>query len=694
MNKFTRASLLAFLSCIITYSCKDGNEDTTAIANDASEKIPGIRMEFIDSTARPQDDFYQFVNGRWLDSNKIPEDRGSWGAGPELAKQAKVDMLNVLDKALETNKYGKGSDQYKALVIYKGALDTVARNNAGYKPIQPYLDEISSIESIKDVNELLVDWQPLNLSILYSFGVNPDLKNSTTNITYLGAGTTGLPERDFYLKNDQESKDIRDKYTSHVSRVFQMLGENGKKAEEKALDILELETKLAELNLTKEELRDARVVYNPMQLKELKNLAPSIDWSAFFSKAELKENDTIIVTQPKYIKGLEQIIEKSPISHIKSYMEWSLINRAASSLTTELDHANWDFYSKTLNGEKQQKPAKERALSVVNSTVGEAVGQIYVAEKFPPQAKATAERLVNNLIAAYRTRINNVEWMTKPTKEKALEKLNKLNVKIGYPDKWKDYSDIQITASEDGGSYFENLLSVVRYNFQDDLEKIGQAVDKSEWLMTPQTVNAYFYPLNNEIVFPAAILQPPYFNYQADMAVNYGGIGSIIGHEISHAFDDSGSRFDAEGNLNNWWTEEDLNAFKAKGEALISQFNELEPLPGVHVNGEFTLGENIGDLGGVNAAYDALQIDLEKNGNPGKIDGLNQDERFFIAWAAAWRQLIRDESLKNAIKTDPHSPGRYRAYMPLRNMDAFHETFNTKPGDSLYLPKEERIEIW
>jgi predicted metalloendopeptidase len=394
------------------------------------------------------------------------------------------------------------------------------------------------------------------------------------------------------------------------------------------------------------------------------------------------------------MKALQSILKENKVEDWKQYLRWSLLNDASNTLSTTIETANWDFYSKTLNGAIKQKPREERALQSVNGNIGEALGKLYVAEKFPAEAKVKAANMIQNVILAYENRINNLAWMSKETKIKAVEKLRKLTVKIGYPDQWKDYSELDIKSTTDGGSYFQNEINLAKWNNKKGIEKLGKPVDKTEWGMSPQTVNAYYNPSYNEIVFPAAILQPPFYNYQADEAVNYGGIGAVIGHEISHGFDDSGARYNADGNLVDWWTAEDLKQFSALTGALASQYSALEPLPGTHVDGNFTLGENIGDLGGINAAYDGLQLYLNENKNIPLIDGYTPDQRFFIAWATIWRSKMRDEAMKNQVKTDPHSPGMYRAYVPLQNVDAFYDAFGITKGEAMYVAPEKRVKIW
>ncbi|MDX1545149.1 MAG: M13 family metallopeptidase, partial [Christiangramia sp.] len=465
-------------------------------------------------------------------------------------------------------------------------------------------------------------------------------------------------------------------------------------AEKEAETILAFETSLAEPQLDKVDRRDARKTYNPMTVAELQNTVPSMQWNEYFEGIGAKDLDTIIVSQPEYMKALQDIIAENSVEDWKAYLKWNLFNDAAPALTTELEYKNWEFYDKTLQGAQEQRPRKERALATVNRTLGEALGKLYVEEHFPAEAKQKAREMIANIVKAYEKRINDLSWMSEDTKKKALEKLNTFTVKVGYPDKWKDYSDLEVKAPEEGGSYFQNMLNAQKWRVSENLADLGQPVDKTEWYMPPQTVNAYYNPSFNEIVFPAAILQPPFYDYKADAAVNYGGIGAVIGHEISHGFDDSGARFDAEGNLNNWWTDEDLEQFEDLGGDLAEMYSNIEVLDSIYINGKFTLGENIGDLGGVNAAYDGLQIHLAEHGNPGKIDGFTPEQRFFLSWATVWRTKMRDEALKNRIKTDPHSPGMYRAYVPLQNIDAWYEAFTIEEGDPMYIKPEERVRIW
>jgi putative endopeptidase len=476
--------------------------------------------------------------------------------------------------------------------------------------------------------------------------------------------------------------------------MLAFLGEKPQVAQKNAENILALEIAMSKPRLDRVERRDRRKTYNPMTVADLQKLTPAIQWESYIIGLGLPKVDTVIVSQPRYMEALQKIFTENKLEDWKAYMRWTLLNDAAGKLSTELETANWEFYSKTLSGAIKQRPRKERALQVINGATGEALGKLYVEKMFPAEAKTKAANMIKNVIKAYEIRINNLTWMSPQTKLSAIEKLNKMTIKIGYPDKWKDYSALSIQSPDEGGTYFDNAMNISNWSFKKNVEKMSKPVDKTEWGMSPQTVNAYFNPSNNEIVFPAAILQPPFYDYKADEAVNYGGIGAVIGHEISHGFDDSGSRYNADGNLVNWWTDEDLKQFTALGTALADQYSALEPLPGTKVDGKFTLGENIGDLGGINAAYDGLQLYLKENGNPGLIDGFTPEQRLFISWATIWRSKMRDEAIKNQVKTDPHSPGMYRAYVPLLNLDTFHQAFGIKPGDGMYLEPSKRVKIW
>lgn len=645
----------------------------------------------MDTTVSPKVDFYKFVNGNWEKNTVIPEDESTWGGFGVLRKTTRQDVLEIVKTSKELGTYAEGTDQKKALLLFESELDTIARNKAGIAPLQPYLDQINKIKNLSDLQTTIASSNAISAPFmgLASF---PNASNSKMNAAYITPGGLGLPDRDYYLDQDEKSKEIRQQYVDHIVRMFKFIGIDESKGRADAEKILAMETKLASPRLDKVQSRDFRNFNNPRSMKELQAMASAVDWTKFVKDLGVEKTlDTVIVMQPKYMTALNSFLKETNIEDLKTLTRWSTLNGAAGLLSTPIEKANWEFYSKTLNGDKAQRPADERALGTVDNTVGEAIGQLYVEAKFPPEAKAKAEKMIKNIIAAFQDRIMNLEWMSADTKKKAVEKLDKFTVKIAYPDEWEDYSKLQI---KEGNTYAQNMLAVADWATKKNYSEINEPVDKKEWGMAPQTVNAYFNPLNNEIVFPAAILQPPFYNYTADDAVNYGGIGAVIGHEISHAFDDSGARFDGDGNLNNWWTPKDLEEFTKRGDALADQYSQIEVLDGVTINGKFTLGENIGDLGGVLGAYDGLQRSFKENGRPGKIDGFTPEQRFFMSWATVWRTLMREEALRTRIKTDPHSPGMYRATQPLKNIDAFYEAFDIKEGDPMYLAPEKRVRIW
>lgn len=665
----------------------------TAVPTLAQDKKPGINLDLMDKSVKPGDDFFRFVNGTWYDKTEIPADKTRWGSFDELRQNTDKDALAILKEAA-AKKLDPNSDQAKAVNLYNTYMDTISRNKLGIKPLKPYLAKINAIKNVQDLNAYITEMEPQGGAGFYGVGVGADAKNSNRNVVTVGLGSLGLPDRDYYVSDDKDSKEKREKYVTHVARMLQFLGEKPEQAKKSATSILALETEMAKPRLDRVERRDRRKTYNPMTVSDLKKLTPSVQWDNYLQQVGIGKIDSIVVSQPKYMTALEEIFKANKVEDWKSYLRWTLINKSSGLLTTDIELASWDFYSKTLTGALKQRPREERALQVVNGSVGEALGKLYVEKKFPAEAKVKAKAMIDNVFEAFENRINNLAWMTPETRKGAIEKLRKSTVKIGYPDKWKDYSKLTIKAKSEGGNYFDNMKSLSRWGYAENIEDLKKPVDKTRWGMSPQTVNAYFNPSYNEIVFPAAILQPPFYDYKADEAVNYGGIGAVIGHEISHGFDDSGARYDADGNLKNWWTDEDLKQFTGLGGALADQYSALEPLPGTHVDGKFTLGENIGDLGGVNAAYDGLQLFLKKNGNPGLIDGFTPEQRFYISWATIWRSKARDEAIKNQVKTDPHSPGMYRAYIPLTNVDAFYKAFDIKEGDKLYVKPENRVKIW
>ncbi|MFD2942207.1 M13 family metallopeptidase [Flavobacterium notoginsengisoli] len=666
----------------------------TAAQAQNAPKEPGINVSYMDTKISPSQDFFKYVNGTWLEKTEIPSDRTTWGSFNELIKRTDKDVMTVLKDAAKNPKYKSNTDQGKAVNLFNTYLDTIGRDKRGIEPLKPYLKKIDAIKNVADVQRYLIEMEKEGGSGFFGIYIGADDKDSSKNSVNLAPSGLGLPDKDYYTSDDKDSKEKRAKYEQHIARMLQFIGESPEKAKQSAAEILALETELSQPRLNRVERRDSRLQYNPMTVAEIQKLTPAIKWNEYFAGLGITKLETVIVSEPKYMTALQTVFKENKVGAWKEYLKWDLLNGASGQLSTAINDARFDFYSKTLRGAIKQLPAEERALDIVNGTVGEALGKLYVEKLFPAEAKDKAQKMIQNVILAYKNRINSLTWMSPETKVKAIEKLNKITIKIGYPDKWKDYSALTMKSVAEGGTYFDNMRNLSKWGFQESIDKLKKPVDKTEWGMSPQTVNAYYNPSYNEIVFPAAILQPPFYNYQADEAVNYGGIGAVIGHEISHGFDDSGARYNAEGNLVDWWTENDLKQFTALGTDLANQYSALEPLPGVHVDGHFTLGENIGDLGGINAAFDGLQLYLKENGNPGLIDGFTPEQRFFISWATVWRTKSRDEAIKNQVKTDPHSPGMYRAYVPIQNVDAFYKAFDIKKGDKMYVEPEKRVKIW
>lgn len=687
-------SILAFSGIVFLSSCSSKNtaQSTTAPETQttpATAKEEGLNLSYMDTSVRPQDDFFNYVNGNWIKTAEIPSDKSSWGSFNALREDVDVASLEILNKILSDN-FAQGSEGQKIQALYGTFMDWDKRNADGINPIKSDLAKIDQIKTIAELQKYLIDATKTGDNPFYAWRVGSDMKNSKMNAVYFGGPSLGLG-RDYYQKENEANTKTLNEYKNYVAQLFTVLGDT--KADQTAQRVVAFEKRLANDLLTNEQNRDANLRYNPKTVAELPGLVKNIDLKGYLSAAGVK-TDKVIVSELKYYQNMDSWMNARTLPLIKEYMKARMIAGNATNLDKKLDDINFNFYSKYLQGQKEQRSMDKRALSVINGTLGEAFGKLYVEKYFPAGAKEQMETYIDYLKKAFKQHIDNLDWMSDVTKTKAQEKLAKFSVKIAYPDQWKDYSKLQLTAPKDGGTYYGNLMKVSEWQYAKNLDKVGKPVDKTEWGMSPQTVNAYYSGSNNEIVFPAAILQPPFFNFKADPAVNFGGIGAVIGHEISHGFDDSGSRFDGDGNLNNWWTEADRKNFDAKVGALAAQYDQYEPVKGSFVNGKFTSGENIGDLGGVAVAYTALQMYLKDHGNPGLISGFNQDQRFFMSWATVWRTKSTDQYMTNQVKTDPHSPGYFRSFGPLVNQDAFYKAFDVKPGDKLYKAPEERIKIW
>lgn len=669
---------------------KTSSEPTKTTAESPKEvKEEGLNLSYMDNSVRPQDDFYNYVNGGWMKTAEIPSDKPSWGSFNALREDVDVASLDILNKIL-SEKFPANSEGEKIQALYGTFIDWNKRNAEGINPIKSQLAKIDAIKSVKDLQKYLIEATPAGDNPFYGWRVGADMKNSVMNAVYLGGPSLGLG-KDYYQKVNEANTKTLEEYKNYVAKLETVLG--SKTPDATAQKIVDFEKKLAQDLLTLEQGRDANLRYNPKTVAELPALVKNVNLPNYL-KAVGVNTDKVIVGELKYYQNMDSWMTDKNIGLIKEYMKYDLLNGNAGNLDQKLDDIRFDFYSKYLQGQKEQRSMDKRGLGVVNGVLGEAFGKLYVEKYFPAEAKQKMETYVDYIKKSFKQHLENVDWMSPVTKEKALEKLSKFKVKIAYPDQWKDYSKLNLTLDSNGGTYYNNLEKITEWSYAKNLDKIGKPVDKTEWGMSPQTVNAYYSSSNNEIVFPAAILQPPFFSFNADPAVNFGGIGGVIGHEISHGFDDSGSRFDGDGNLNNWWTESDRKNFDAKVGQLAAQYDKYEPVKGSFVNGKFTSGENIGDLGGINVAYTALQMYLKDHGNPGKISGLTQDQRFFMSWATVWRTKATDKYMTNQVKTDPHSPGYYRSFGPLVNMDAFQKAFDIKPGDKLYVAPENRIKIW
>ena len=649
----------------------------------------GLELQHMDTSVRPQDDFYNYVNGSWMKTAQIPSDKSTWGSFNKLAEDTDNNSMSILNSLLK-EKFDAGTEGKKIQDLYATYMNMEKRNADGITPIKADLSKIDAIKTVADLQKYLVAATPNGENPFYSWGVDADMKNSKMNAIYLGDASLGLG-RDYYQKVNEKNTETLAEYTKYVASMLQVLGY--KNADAVAKNIVNFEKSIAQTLYTNEQSRDSNLFYNPKTATELKTLSKNVDLAGYLAKLGVKY-DKVIVGEINYYKNLDKFINQANLPLIKDYMKFHLLSGSASYLSKDLDAKRFDFYGKFLRGQQEQRAQNKRAFELINGSLGEAFGKLYVEKFFPASAKSQMVELIDYLKKSFAQHISNLAWMSNTTKEKALNKLNKFTVKVAYPDQWKDYSKLTILSEKDGGTLYKNLQNITAWQYQKSVEKIGKPVDKAEWGMTPQTVNAYYNPLNNEIVFPAAILQPPFFNPNADAAVNFGGIGAVIGHEITHGFDDSGAQFDADGNLTDWWTPEDKASFEKATKSLAAQYDKYEPVKGTFVNGTFTNGENIADLGGVNIAYDALQMYLKDKGKVGKIDGFTQEQRFFMSWATVWRTKSTEKYLINQVKTDSHSPGMYRAVGPLENTDTWYDAFKVKEGDKHYKTPTDRIKIW
>ncbi len=666
--------------------CGTPESDRDASAEGAGVRELGVARANFDTSVRPRDDFFRFVNGTWLDNTEIPEDKSTYGSFAELADRAEADLRAIIEESA-AEAAEPGSHARKIGDFYNSFLDADSIEALGLGPLQQELARVEAIGNLEDVIAYVGHSQTLGIPNPFAFYVNLDLRDSTRYLAYMTQAGLGLPDRDYYLKDEAKFAQTRQAYRAYIEQLFELAGfDSGAGA---AATVLALESRLAEAHWTRVENRDRDATYNKYGLRDAADLTPEFDWPRFLESAGLGESEEFVIRQPSYFEALARALAEVPAADWQTYFRFKLVDHFAPYLAEPFVDAHFDFYSRTVRGIEENRPRWKRAVEATDTVLGDMVGELYVERHFRPEAKERMDGLVENLRAAFRESIDELEWMGEETRAEAQTKLEKFATKIGYPQQWKDYSGLEIRAGELVG----NLLRSEEVEYQRMIDKLGGPVDRGEWLLTPQTVNAYYYPPLNEIVFPAAILRPPFFNVAADEAVNYGAIGAVIGHEFSHGFDDQGRKSDGDGNLRDWWTERDAEEFKRRAGGLVEQYNEYSPVEGMHVNGELTLGENIGDLAGLTLAYRAYQLSLGEEAAP-EIDGFTGDQRFFLGWGQVWRRLYREEELIRRLSIDPHAPARYRVNGVLANMPEFYEAFGVTEADRLYRAPEDRVKIW
>jgi putative endopeptidase len=689
---FAFALLLAFSQVAPrTSSAKTTNDSAPgdALFATASDNH-GFDVSNMDTSVSACANFFQYANGGWLTKNPIPAAYASWGRFNELADKNQQQLRLILEDAAKNTKAAKGSNEQKIGDYYASCMDDAGIETAGLTPIA---DELKAIDAAKDQASFQAEVARLHVRgvrVLFRFGAGQDFKQSTQVIGQLGQGGLSLPDRDYYTKTDEKSTDIKAKYGAHVARMFELAGDDAAASQAHAKTVLEIETKLAEASMARVMQRNPDNIYHKTTLAQLKELTPNFGWDAYFKNIGMRAASDINVAQPDFFKALNGYLTAIPLADWKVYMRWHLLNSTAGALSKKFVDEDFSFKGGVLTGTKEILPRWKRCVGATDNALGEALGQVYVEKHFSAAAKARAVQMVANLIAALRDDLTTLSWMSDTTRQRATAKLEAFTRKIGYPDKWRDYSALKI----DRTSFVANGSNVQRFETSRGLNKIAKPVDRTEWGMSPPTVNAYYNPTMNEIVFPAGILQPPFYDPEADDAINYGGIGAVIGHEMSHGFDDSGAKFDSEGNLANWWSEADLKSFKERAQCVIDQFSGFEVQPGLHENGNLVVGESIGDLGGLTIAYAALKKSMEGKPRPANIDGFSPEQRFFLGWAQVWAENERPEFERLMVATNPHPVGRFRVIGPLSNMPAFAEAYQCKAGDAMVRPPEKRCQIW
>jgi endothelin-converting enzyme len=669
-----RMVIMSVLILFVLFSCSKGPES-------------GIDVSGFDKSVRAQDDIYQYVNGVWLERTEIPAEKSNYGAFTVLFDKSQVDLKAIIEESAYATDKKEGTDEQRVGDFYLSFMDSNLTDELGLAPLADELERIQSVTNRDELLELIAYLKKVNIQVPFDFWIDQDMKKSDQYISYINQGGLGLPDRDYYFEGDEKFQNIRDKYVAYMSDLFSLA--KIPEADKKATQIMRMETELAKGHWTRVENRDRDKTYNKYSIKKLEMLTPSFRWSEYIKAADIGNIENMIVRQPSYFEHLNRIYNNFSLADWKDYLTYKLITGSAEFLSKDYVDLDFDFYEKTLSGIEKNRPRWKRAVSGINNVLGEVVGKVYVKKHFKPEAKIRMVTLVENLRESYAERIKQLDWMSPATKEEALKKLSRFVAKIGYPDKWKDYSKLVIKKDDLVGNYRRS--NVVEY--EREISKLGKPIDRDEWHMTPQTVNAYYNPPMNEVVFPAAILQPPFFNMAADDAVNYGAIGAVIGHEMTHGFDDQGRKSDGDGNLRDWWTEEDAKKFKERSDVMVAQYNQFNPVDTMHVNGNLTLGENIADFGGLTISYYAYQKALDGK-QAAVIDGMTGDQRFFAGWAQVWRRKYREEELRRRLLTDPHSPSRYRVIGVFANMPEFYAAYNVAEQDKLYLAEDERVKIW
>jgi putative endopeptidase len=665
------------------------NRAPAAAAQDASNESHGVQLNWMDKTCKPCQDFYHYANGEWLKSNPIPPAYPSWNSFTELAESNREHLHQMLEEAAASHNAAPGSNEQKIGDFYASCMNEQQVNADGIKPLEPELQRIEAIQNLGDLQKEAAALQESGVNTMFRFHSTQDAKNSSQVIAGADQGGLGLPDRDYYTKTDDKSQKIREQYVEHVAKMFQLLGDDEAKSASEAKAVMDIETKLAETSLTRVERRDPEKLYHKMTRSQLQSLTPDFSWEGYFQNIGYPNIDTIDVAVPKFFESLNGELKAVSIEDWKTYLRWHLVDSAAPALSDPFVIENFNFTGAVLTGTKELLPRWKRCVQAADRSLGEALGPIYVQKYFPPEAKARAQEMVQNLVAALRDDLQTLPWMSEPTRQQALTKLEAFTRKIGYPDKWRDYSAYKV----DRGPYVLNTIRGREFEFNRDMKKIGQPVDRAEWGMTPPTVNAYYSPERNEIVFPAGILQPPFFDPKADDASNYGGMGAVIGHEMTHGFDDEGRKFDAQGNLRDWWTPEDAKNFTERAECVQKQFDNYVVEGDLHENGKLVLGESIADLGGLTIAYRALEKELE--GKPRSlIGGLTPEQRFFLAYAQVWAANDRPEFDRLMVNTNPHALDQFRAIAAPSNMPSFLQAFDCKEGDAMVRPSSIRCQIW